>query len=64
MDEYRTNKFGDDLEYCVEPEKMTVEELIWTVKQLRESNRTLTNMIPVDYIIGQCKNLDKSSQSI
>jgi len=61
MNEYRTNKFGDDLEYCVEPEKMTVEELIWTVKQLRESNRTLTNMIPVDYIIDQCKNLDKSS---
>jgi|APCry1669192111_1035396.scaffolds.fasta_scaffold00024_24 hypothetical protein len=61
MNEHRTNKFGDDLEYCVEPEKMTVEELIWTVKQLRESNHTLTDMIPIDYILEQAKQLIDTS---
>ena len=63
--EYKTNKFNDDLEYYVNPEKMTLEELIWTVRQLRESNRTLTEMIPIDYILEQAeiikKNLDTSS---
>ena len=56
-----TDENGDDMEYCVDPEKMTREELMWTVKKLRHSNRTLTDMIPIDYIIGQYNSLDTSS---
>ncbi len=59
--EYKTNKFNDDLEYCVNPEKMTLEELIWTVRQLRESNRTLTEMIPIDYILEQAEIIKKNN---
>ena len=60
MDKFRTNQYGDDLEYCVDPELMTREELVWAVKQLRESNHILTDMIPVDYIIGEIENYLKN----